>query len=189
MECVILAAQPISKALCRYIPRSAFIIAVDAGWQQAQRLGIEPDLVLGDFDSAPLPQNGHNVHRLPAEKNDTDTYFAVREALARGAQKVTILGGLGGREDHTFANLQTLRFLAENRVENLLVSQTAEIRCLWPGTVLLPPQPSRYLSVFAAGGTASGVCLRAVKYPLHNATLTPGYPLGVSNEFTNKPAE
>lgn len=188
MEYVILASQPIAPSLCRYIAPSATIVAVDAGWQQAQKLGLTPDLVLGDFDSAPPPPSAKKLLRLPAEKDDTDTYYAARYAVAQGATQVSILGGLGGRLDHTLANLQTLLFLAGNRVQNLMADEQTEIGCVWPGRVEIAARPGWYLSVFAAGGPATGVCLQGVKYPLQNATLTPSFPLGVSNEFAQSTA-
>lgn len=189
MEYLIIASQPVTEALRRYVPPGAVVLAADAGWKQAQKLGLTPDLVLGDFDSSPLPDRGRLL-RLPAEKNDTDTFYAVRYAAENGAEKVTILGGLGGRLDHTIANLQTLVFLAQRNIPNLMADETTEIYCLWPGHPLsLIPQKGRYLSVFATGGTATGVCLQGVRYPLQNAMLTPQYPLGVSNEFTEETAE
>ena len=104
--CVIMSSLPLSEDMCRFIPEDSFIIAVDAGWQHADTLGVEADLVLGDFDSAPEPKEKGAILKLPREKDDTDTLYAVKEALRRGYTDITILGGLGGRLDHTFANMQ-----------------------------------------------------------------------------------
>lgn len=80
------------------------------------RVGVEPDLLLGDYDSAPRPEAGAKTVFLPAEKDDTDTYYAARKALELGATDVVIVGGLGGaRLDHTLANLQTLVFFGKKR--------------------------------------------------------------------------
>ena len=182
-KCVIISSQPVHRSMHLYVPPGAFVIAADAGWQRARELGIEPDLVLGDFDSAPAPQTGIEVLRLPAEKDDTDTHFAAREAVRRGFAEVTILGGTGGRPDHTLANYATLLYLAKNGVENLLADEHSEAQCIGPGTLHIAERRQCYLSVFAAGGPAYGVYLAGVKYPLHNANLTPDYPLGTSNEF------
>ncbi len=127
---------------------------------------------------APAPE----VIRLPAEKNDTDLMFAAREALRRGFDDVTVLGALGGRFDHSFAALTVLLHLAQNGCACRAVGPGCEVACLAPGSHRFTRQAG-YLSVFAAGGTARGVTLGGVKYPLDKAALTPDFPLGTSNEF------
>lgn len=187
--CVIIAACPLSEAMRAYIPPHAFVIAADAGWQQAAKIGVEVDLVLGDFDSSPFPGGAVNTLVLPQEKNDTDTHFAAKEAVRRGFGSVTILGGMGGRVDHFFANLCTLLYLAEQGLGSRMVDEKTEIHCITPGEYLFNAKEDAYLSVFAAGGKAGGVCLQGVKYPLLQAELLPDFPLGVSNEFAAPQAE
>lgn len=188
-KCVIISSRPMTRAMRLYIPEDAFVIAADAGWQRAQEIGIAPHLVLGDFDSAPPPEAAPEILRLPAEKNDTDTYFAAKEAVRRGFAEVTILGGSGGRPDHTLANYATLLYLAKCSVACLQADENSEIRCIGPGTLRLQQRPACYLSVFPMGGAAAGVTLRGVKYPLQEARLTPDYPVGTSNEFAAPWAE
>ena len=181
---VIISSCPVSRAMLSYIPQDAFVIAADAGWKNAVSLGISPQLTLGDFDSAPPPPGLGEVMWLPVEKDDTDTHFAAREALRRGAGSVTILGGLGGaRFDHAVANLATLYFLAQNGTENRMADENTEMFCMLPGRRAVAAKAGYYLSVFAYGGTAGGVTLEGVKYPLVRHTVTSGHPLGTSNEF------
>lgn len=188
-KCVILAAMPITAVLKPYCANASFLIAADGGYCAAELLGLTPDLLLGDYDSAPPPECTTNVLRLPAEKDDTDTYFAARKALEYGAQEVVLLGGLGGRLDHTLANLHTLLFLQENGVRVLMADETTEVRVLGPGTHCLQrPAFSCYLSFFPVDSNASGVTLQGVKYPLKNAVLTNSFPIGVSNEFASEQA-
>ncbi len=187
MKCVIFAGRPVSKGLRAWWKDADCIIAADAGWEHTRRLGLAPDLFLGDFDSAALPPEGA-VLALPAEKDDTDTHFAAREALRRGSAEVVILGGLGGRLDHTLANCQTLRFLAENGVRAVLADEENEVMALVPGTYTFPRREGWYLSVFSAGEAAEGVTLEGVKYPLRDYTLTNSFPIGVSNEFAEEEA-
>lgn len=183
MKCVIFAGMPVSQALCRFWQDADLIIAADAGYENARRLGLEPDLLLGDYDSAPRPPQSAKTLVLPAEKDDTDTYFAARRAIALGADEAVILGGLGGRLDHTLANLQTLVFLAQNGVRAWLADEANEVTALLPGTHIIPARPGWYLSVFSAGDAARGVTLQGLKYPLHEAVVTNFFPVGVSNEF------
>lgn len=187
--CVIVSSRPLSEEMCRFIPENAFIFAVDAGWQHAARLGLEPDLILGDFDSAPEPQETGAYLKLPREKDDTDTMFAVREALRRGYQDVTILGGLGGRLDHTFANMQALLHLAKKGAAGMLACEDTLVYCFGKGKYHIPRKEGYYLSVFAAECGASGVSLAGVKYPLEGASLSSDVPLGISNDFEDDTAE
>ena len=102
-RCVIFAGLAVPPHLCQDIGPQDVILAADAGWKTARALGFAPTLALGDFDTAPAPK-GPDVLRLPAEKDDTDTFFAARKALEMGCSEVLILGGIGGRLDHTLAN-------------------------------------------------------------------------------------
>ena len=188
MKCVIFAAMPVSAQMLRYCEDTDIVIAADAGWHSASKLGIEPDIFLGDFDSAEVPQ-GKDVLHLPQEKDDTDTLYAARKAIALGAHEVVILGGLGGRFDHTIANLHTLLFLQSAGVHAVLADEKTEITVLSAGTHTIRAQKNVYLSLFPAGESAQGVTLQGVKYPLTNATLTNTYPVGVSNEFAAEKAQ
>ena len=144
---------------------------------------------MGDFDSAPVPPNAGEVIVLTSEKDDTDTHFAAKEAMRRGASSVIILGGVGGpRYDHMLANLATLYFLAQSGAENLMADEKTEIFCMLPGRRAVAAKKGYFLSVFAYGGTAGGVTLEGLKYPLSRYTVTPAEPIGVSNEFAAETA-
>ncbi|WP_367925566.1 thiamine diphosphokinase [uncultured Ruthenibacterium sp.] len=187
-RCVIFAALPVSAALHKWWDTADFVIAADAGYESARALGVKADLLLGDYDSAPAPDlDGHTV-KLPAEKDDTDTYYAVRKALEIGFEEIVILGGIGGRFDHTMANLQTLVLLAQRGVRGILADETTEITALLPGTYEIPRRDNVYLSLFTAEKQTEGVSLRGLKYSLTNYTMTNSFPIGVSNEFEEEKA-
>ena len=85
------------------------VIAADAGYRVCQRLGIVPDLLLGDFDSMEAPENFPNIRRSPVEKDDTDTMLAGKTALEQVCDGVYLYGGTGGKRlDPTLANLHSL---------------------------------------------------------------------------------
>lgn len=187
---VILSACPVTPQMRRYLAPDACVVACDAGYRNAGILGVTPDLIVGDFDSAPRPaDNGYTIV-LPHVKDDTDTHYAARWLLEQGAKSVTMLGALGGaRLEHTLANLATGLFLAKNGVEVCLADERSELHYLLPGRPLtLERQDWMYLSVFPLDGPLSGVEISGVFYPLQDATLTPEFPLGVSNEFTEPTA-
>lgn len=182
MKCVILAGMPVSQQMKKFCLDADFIIAADAGYENARAIGIEPDLFLGDYDSAPCPSQIEKTIVLPPEKDDTDTFFAVRQALARNADEIIILGGMGGRFDHTLANLQTLIYLAQKGIRALLADENNEITVLTPGEYHLDARANRYYSFFSVDSKTENLTLEGFKYPLSGATMTNRYPIGVSNE-------
>ena len=147
--------------------------------------GVHPDLIVGDFDSAPQPDTDSDTIVLPHVKDDTDTHYAAKWLLENGYTQVTMLGALGGaRLEHTIANLSTGLFLAEHGVDVVLADTASEIHYLVPGKDLtLQRGEWQYLSVFPWDGKLIGVDIEGAYYPLHGAELVPDYPLGVSNEF------
>ena len=89
------------------------LIAADGGVRHAQRLGLTPDAILGDFDS--LGYTPENATVFPVEKDDTDALLAIRHALSMGFTEIHLYGGLDGKRlDHTLANLQALQFIADH---------------------------------------------------------------------------
>ena len=187
VRAVVLSAVSVSASMAAYLEPGAFIVACDAGYRNAETLGVVPDLIVGDFDSAPQPPVRHErTIVLPHVKDDTDTHFAARWLWQHGCREVTFLGALGGqRFEHTVANLHTALFLAKNGVQVLLADERSELRILCPGQPMtLERKGWTYLSLFPLDGPLTGVEEQGVFYPLQDAVLTPDYPLGVSNEFT-----
>lgn len=167
-----------------------FVIACDRGYAYCEQLGLTPDLFVGDFDSFSGPiAPGVTLERLIPEKDDTDTGHAISCALARGYRELVLLCALGGRLDHTMANLQNAAGAAARGAKVTILGQDTEITFLTRGTLRLAKRPGWALSVFSLSDACTGVCLRGVKYKLENVTLTNRFPLGVSNEFEAPEAE
>lgn len=164
------------------------LIAADGGYSWLRALGLEPDVLVGDFDSLAEVPALPGVVRLPKEKDDTDTMFAVRLAMERGYSNFRIYGGAGGRFDHTLANLQILTFLARRGCGNTMYGPTWMASAVTDGELCLPAGQTGMVSVFCQGDEATGVYLEGLKYPLTDATLTCDFALGVSNEFTGAPS-
>lgn len=161
-----------------------FIICCDAGYAAAQRLGITPDLLIGDFDSyhGPFPDTVETI-RFPVKKDDTDSMLALREGIKRGYRHFTLLFALGGRLDHTIANLQILAFLEENGASGIIIGPRDTVRLLKNGTLDMPRREGYTLSIFAFGGDAMGVNLKGMAYPLSAATVTGAFPIGLGNHI------
>ena len=163
------------------------VIAADGGY--AHLNGIHADLVVGDFDSLGFVPAGESVVRHPAEKDDTDTMLAARIGIARGYRAFVLLGGVGGRLDHTLANIQTLAFLRENGARAALRGEEETITFLRNESLRFRAGMHSIVSVFSFGAVAKGVYERGLAYALTDATLTDTNPLGVSNAFTGEIAE
>ena len=161
-----------------------FVICADGGLRYAQRFGIRPQLVLGDFDSydGELPQ-GVEVLRAPVEKDDTDMGLAIRYALEHGAQELLLVGGLGGRLDMTLANVQLAVAAARQGAFVLLCDEHDLMTVLVDGRAQLPRVEGYRFSLLSFTERCEGVSVHGAHYPLDGVTLTSEFPLGVSNEF------
>jgi thiamine pyrophosphokinase len=185
-RCVIVSAGPLEAAQSALIhPEEDFILACDAGWRGCALLGVRPDCVVGDFDSAPQPDTTAEICVLPHEKNDTDTHYAARQAAAMGYKEVLMLGALGGaRMEHTLANLSTALWLERQGIRVTLVDARSRVRFVRPGERRVFHRGDYfYFSVFPSEGTAKGVMIEGAHYPLTDATLDAAYPVGISNEY------
>ncbi|MBP8855188.1 MAG: thiamine diphosphokinase [Oscillospiraceae bacterium] len=187
-RCIILAAMPVTVQMREYCSDGDYVIAVDAGYENARTLCLTPDLYVGDFDSAPPLKNAQNIIRLAQDKDETDTYYAAKLAVERGFTDVVILGGLGGRFDHSLANMAALLYLAQHGVRAKLADENNEISVLLPGHYDITPKEDFYFSIYPIEATAKGVTLKHVKFPLENVDLHNTFPIGTSNEFRYVPA-
>lgn len=166
------------------------VICADRGIVHAQKLKIVPDLIIGDFDSykSQLPENVEILRSVP-EKDDTDTMLAVKTAISRGAKKIRIYGALGGRFDHTFANIQTLKFASENGCWAEIADEGNRIMLREKGVHQFRKMDGWYFSIFSYSEELNIKSLRGVKYPLENYLMKNSFPIGVSNEFEADSAE
>ena len=183
--CYIIGAWHGEDACIR--PREGdFVIAADGGYAALQALGVTADLVVGDFDSLGYVPQAEEVVQHPVMKDDTDMMLAVKLGLDRGYRNFVLTGSVGGRLDHTLANLQTLMYLAQQGARGILYGEGTVITVLKDGSLTLTGEG--VLSVFCLSGEARGVTEQGLLYGLDNAVMVSGYPIGVSNEFTGVPA-
>lgn len=169
-------------------PKGSYVIAADGGYQYLKDCGIEPDLVVGDFDSLGQAPEHPNVEQHPVMKDDTDMVLAARIGLEKGFKTFVLNGGLGGRLDHSIANLQTLAFLAEQGARAFLIGPGQNIAVLTNGVLEFVPGCTGTLSVFSSTERSEGVTISGLKYGLENGVLTSSMPMGVSNSFVGTAA-
>lgn len=169
-----------------------YVIAADAGFNNAKSAGLEPDLLIGDFDTLENPEKlgfGGRIVRYPKEKDDTDTMLAARLAIQKGYDEIYIFGALGGRLDHTFANIQTLNFIASHGKKGVIVSKDELISVLCAGSHKIKKITNFTLSLFAFSESVSDLFLDNTKYTLSGGKLSFDFPLGACNEFAAENAD
>lgn len=196
-RCVIVGAGELRGSSIP-VEKEDFVIAADGGYAYCKKLGIVPDLILGDFDSV-KEEDAEQIARiqklcpdsvvvLPAEKDDTDMLAAIRMGLSEGCRDFRIYAAQGGRLEHTIANLQCLIYLKECGASGCLADEASTVFILQNETVWFKESASGYLSLFSMGEKAEGVTIRNMKYELDRAEVTNSYPIGISNEFIGKRA-
>ena len=162
-------------------------IAADSGLSNAHALGVKVAAVVGDYDSLghrPEVEKGVEVVTVPTEKDVTDTQLAVEYALRHGARSLCIVGGLGGRLDHTLSNLAILEDTLARGVRTVITDGQNRVRLLHNDSTILARSGYRYISLLALDDKVRGVEIDGVKYPLKKATLHRAFQYAVSNEIT-----
>lgn len=167
-------------------------IAVDGGYEYCKLLEITPDYILGDFDSISekeaetvaeiAKQQEEKVIILPVEKDDTDMLAAIKLGLSEGYQSFRIYGGMGGRIEHTIANIQCLLYLKEHNAVGYLMDGTGMILVAKEEEISFQDSLEGYMSLFSMGDTAT-VTIENMKYLLKKQEITNSFPIGISNEF------
>lgn len=190
-RCVIISAGKIHdyERARSFLRSGDFYIFCDGGLAHAAGLGIEPDLIVGDFDSCePSDLSKYTgssgqpeIIKLPREKDDTDTLFATKLALERGYDNFLFLGAMGGRFDHALGNVSILLYLDGLGKEALLADDYSTMQIAGKKPFYIKDKCS-YFSVMTIAGDVSGVNIKNAKYPLVNASLSADFQLGISNE-------
>lgn len=165
-----------------------FVICADGGLAFAQKFNVEPDIIVGDFDSYGLVPKGEDVIVLPREKDKTDTHFALDLGIQHGFKEFKLYGMLGGRIDHSFANIQLLSYALSCGVKAMLVGDKYDVLALQNSEISFSGKEGKYVSVFSYSKKSLGIYIKGLKYEVDNFILTYDNPMGVSNEFTNKDA-
>jgi len=186
-------APPFS--LIRKLAREAsLIIAADSGFDSARKAGVEPDFVVGDFDSledqaalAALPAS--KIINYPKDKDDTDTEIALSTAAFRGADHIMIAGGGGGRLDHLLA-MSHLFDRSENAPREWHTSRESVYYIRQGELARLALVPDSIVSVFPAGASSPcrGMASSGLKWPLEGLDWPSGY-FGISNRALGGKAE
>ena len=184
--CYILGAAPIESlpSLDLIMTGQNGLICADGGYRYARALGITPLCVVGDFDSGLPPAEDIPVIRVKPEKDETDLQLAVTIGIQKGYRTFVIYGGLGGRLDHSFANIQMIAGLKQSDgISIMLMDMHHKLFVLQNESCCLRQEDYDYFSLFSLLPESHGVWVERGKFPLSKATLYSTIPLGVSNAF------
>lgn len=158
-----------------------YYIFCDSGLFHKEGLNVEPDLIIGDFDSHEKVDTGSEIITLPEMKDDTDSLSGVKLALKRGFKDFLLLGMTGRRMDHTLCNLYLLAFIKSHNGRALIVDDWSEMEVVEKEEVFISDSYA-YFSLIAWKGKCEGVNIENALYPLSSAVIEPEYQYGISNE-------
>ena len=158
-----------------------YIVFCDSGLRHLEPLEVKPSLIVGDFDSHDNPYLDVETIILPCEKDDTDTVFAVKEAIKRGFDDFLLIGVVGARLDHTLGNVSILLYLDSIGKKGIIIDDYSEMEIVSNEPAYIEDFYA-FFSLLNVFGTAKGITIENAKYLLNNAEITCEYQYGVSNE-------
>lgn len=188
MRCVIISGSPDCDIafVKSAIKKEDYIICADKGYQYAVQAGVKPNLVVGDFDSCDIELSGDfEIITLQTHKDDTDTMHAIDVALEKGYNDFLLLGAVGGRFDHTFANISALQYIHQNGANGMISSENEVIQYLPVGKKIFENLSGITFSIFPFGCYKVCLSITGAEYPLDREYLESGVPMGISNIFNN----
>lgn len=164
------------------------VIAVDGGFASLEEIGVAPDMALGDFDSLGYVPSGVRTLRFPVHKDKTDMELAFDRARSRRFDAAYVFGALGGRLDHTLANLQIGAAFSESGMSVCMVgANEAAFFVTGPDAFEAEARESGTVSVFSMSDAAEGVFERGMEWDLDDVKLTNRTSQGLSNELVGEP--
>ncbi len=184
-RCVIIGGGDCSADILKEnINDSDYIICADSGYDYAAEADFIPDLLIGDFDSIKaIPGNVVKI-MLPVEKDVTDAVAAFNEGAKQGFTTFVLLGGTGGRFEHTFANISLMANASKQNISFEIIDEKHIFRAITNSAIKIKRKDNQQISVFAYGNKAMGVTEKGFHYSLQNYALNPfDGALGTSNDI------
>ena len=165
-----------------------YIVFCDSGLRHLEPLQVNPSLIVGDFDSHDNQYLDGETIFLPCEKDDTNTVFAVKEAIKRGFDDFLLIGVVGARLDHTLGNVSSLLYLDSLGKKGYIIDDYSEMEIVSNKPAYIENSFS-FFSLLNISGTAKRVTIKNAKYPLNDGEISCEYQYGISNEVVGEIAE
>lgn len=185
-RCVIISGAP-ENDVGYYLDylNEAFVICADSGYSKLLKCNGSADLLIGDFDSSECPKDFKGeIIRLNPRKDDSDTFHCVTEAVKRGYNKIIILGAIGSRLDHTYANILSLVYCFDRGIDCVLINSDNEVS-VKSGEFIIKKDNYKNFSMFALFEKCNGLTISGSLYDLKDYELSPDNQLNLSNGFKN----
>ena len=182
-RCVIVGGADINNysVIREQLRADDYVIFCDSGLKHLEQLRVKPGLIVGDFDSHENPRLNVETIVLPCEKDDTDTVYAVKEAINRGFDDFLLIGVIGARLDHTLGNVSILLYLDSLGKKGCIIDDYSEMEIVSDKPVFICDRYA-YFSLLNITGCAKGITITGAKYPLNGGEITCEYQYGISNE-------
>ena len=182
-RCVIVGGADINNydTIRSRLREDDYILFCDSGLKHVSQLQVKPSLIVGDFDSHENPHLDVETIVLPLEKDDTDTVFAVKEALKRGYEDFLLIGVIGARLDHTLGNVAILLMLDKEGKKGIILDDYSEMEIVSEHPAFVK-DTFAYFSLLNISGVAKGITIENAKFPLEHAEIPCEYQYGISNE-------
>ena len=191
-RCIIIGSSPDTDidVIRSYISNDDFIACADGGHIYAERLGIVPSLIVGDFDSSSRPgYRNTKIIALPVKKDDTDTVSVINECIKMGFDEFLLFGMTGGRFDHTLANLSVLYSLSKKGKAAYMIDKSSTTRVISVGKTVIEGKTGYGFGIFPFACEEAYLSLSGFEDELDNGKLTADHPVGVSNTIIKDKAE
>lgn len=183
--------KPSNDLIGEFWHKADLRVCADGAAETLLTCQLEPDIIIGDFDSLPLEA----VNRFPvskivrkADQHTTDGEKAFQYCIDRGVEKILVLGALGGeRIDHGLYNLGLMRKYLWSGVKITLFTENEEVTIINQKECFSKP-PGTRISLLPIFGKVSKVTTKGLDFPLQEANLELGNLCSISNKFLESEA-
>lgn len=170
-----------------------YIICADGGTRHAYSMNVNPDLIIGDFDSSNrtyleyYKSLGISMETHPKDKDKTDSHICILKALDF-SDEIILIGATGSRLDHSMANVSLLKLALDMGKKMYIADRKNEIYLI-NDNLAISGKPGGFFSLLPLSERVDGICVRGAKYDLEEATMYIGDPYGTSNQFKQENVE
>lgn len=168
-----------------------YIICADGGANFLYKLDIAPSYIIGDLDSIDFnvkdyfEKKGVDFKKFPSRKDETDAQLCIHLAKELKVNNVDILGALGGRIDHTIANINLMYYIKNLGINPVLKTEKEYVYIVNNESLCILGNKGDTISILPIKDDAKGITLEGLEYPLNNATINFGNPIGISNVMSS----
>ncbi|MCJ7472496.1 MAG: thiamine diphosphokinase [Actinobacteria bacterium] len=172
------------------------VVCADGGASNALKMGLVPDVVIGDMDSIKfgvkekIREKSTKTRYIStsSQKDESDTQLAVEYALGMDVKKIIITGAVGDRIDHTLANIILLSSPKLEDIDARILTDNSDIFIVRKPVTIFGV-PGKTITLISLSPYTYFTGTRGLKYELKEEKLDFSPVRGLSNEFIDKKAK